>query len=610
MSAAQRTPSSGTAGFFQSPPSVANAFNDDVILQSIHAFYTSNSDHLKQETGQALSQFGKRVLQPDVYEYIAEGERNIPFLTTHTTFGKPNSQLHTSHGWKQLQTIGIQEGMVAIPYEPAYGHLARVHHFLKYHIWTPSALTVTCPSAMTDGAACLFKKHLSSASPELRPVLGEVYRRLTSRDPSEAWTSGQWMTERAGGSDVRGTETLANQISCSPNEFDAHGMPLGDWSIDGFKWFSSATDSQMSVLLAQTQSGLSAFYAPMRRKAADGTIEMNGVSIQRLKPKLGTKALPTAELVLTGMRGYLIGKEGQGVKEISAILNITRIHNAISALGFLGRGLAISRAHARVRKVEGKLLRDIPAHVRTMAANQLSYAAHMQLGFFCVALLGITERPESFEPSLVKDVGQASALLRLLTPVAKAQCSKTAVHGLQECMESLGGIGYLEDEQEFNIARLSRDSNVLCIWEGTTDVMASDVVRVMKGRDGGKTQDALCDWVGAKTSQWPAKWAAASELIHSELGFLTKRWTSYSTESLKAVGRELLLSLAWISAAVLLVETTRMKDAGQYSDIGDDLARRWIATKKGNEQLSEDSLKRDQNIVFTMDDLPGRMANL
>src|SRR5947207_16010165 len=100
----------------------------------------------------------------------------------------------------------------------------------------------------------------------------------------------------------------------------------------------------------------------------------------------------------------------------------------------------------------------------------------MHLGFFTVVLLGISEHPTALdemkskeeESHFVKDVDQANALLRLLTPVAKAQCSKAAIKGLQECMESLGGIGYLEDEQEFNIARLFRDTNVMSIWEGTT----------------------------------------------------------------------------------------------------------------------------------------------
>src|SRR4051812_17867053 len=85
---------------------------------------------------------------------------------------------------------------------------------------------------------------------------------------------------------------------------------------------------------------------------------------------------------------------------------------------------------------------------------------------------------------------------RILTPPLKALTGKAAISGLQECMESLGGIGYLENEesQHINIARLYRDVNVLSIWEGTTNVLGSDFVRSLKGRNGLKTIDALQRW--------------------------------------------------------------------------------------------------------------------
>jgi alkylation response protein AidB-like acyl-CoA dehydrogenase len=127
-----------------------------------------------------------------------------------------------------------------------------------------------------------------------------------------------------------------------------------------------------------------------------------------------------------------------------------------------------------VRKVDGgKLLADMPAHLNTMAKNTVNYAAMMHLGFFVIMLLGISEQPNAFSEGkfeaandLVADVPEVVALLRLLTAVMKAQCSKMAIAGLQECMEALGGVGYLEDEQEYNIARLYRDCNVNAIWEG------------------------------------------------------------------------------------------------------------------------------------------------
>jgi alkylation response protein AidB-like acyl-CoA dehydrogenase len=255
---------------------------------------------------------------------------------------------------------------------------------------------------MQDGAASLLKSHIAAPS-TLDPIKQEVFTKafesLTSR-AENAWTSGQWMTERSGGSDVSGTETIAiysPEITSANESTQVNGLPLGPWVIDGFKWFSSATDSQMSIALAQTPGGLSTFYIPMNRTTAEGANELNGISISRLKNKLGTKALPTAELELKGARGFLVGEEGNGIREISAVLNITRIHTAATAIGLWGRGLAIGKAFTKVRHLTGKgkprLLKDVPLHVKTMADVTLSYRANLLFLHFTVYLLGISDQP-------------------------------------------------------------------------------------------------------------------------------------------------------------------------------------------------------------------------
>jgi alkylation response protein AidB-like acyl-CoA dehydrogenase len=100
------------------------------------------------------------------------------------------------------------------------------------------------------------------------------------------------MTERPGGSDVSGTETRASLLFASDIQRDTEalapdGSPLGPWSVDGFKWFSSATDANMSVFLAKTESTdrVSLFFAPVRKQSASsaGGVEFNGVFPQRLK---------------------------------------------------------------------------------------------------------------------------------------------------------------------------------------------------------------------------------------------------------------------------------------------------------------------------------------
>jgi alkylation response protein AidB-like acyl-CoA dehydrogenase len=324
---------------------------------------------------------------------------------------------------------------------------------------------------MTDGAARLLSLHLLSKTLDSKTklVFQDAYDRLTSRDPTYAWTSGQWMTERKGGSDVSGTETIATY---SPTT-EASSLGLGPWGIDGFKWFSSATDSSMSILLAQTPKGLSTFFAPMRRPISNSSAseqEMNGINIQRLKNKFGTKSLPTAELELIGTRAFLIGKEGQGIQEISTILNITRLWSAMSAVGYLSRGLAIARSYATVREVgagKGKrvMLKDNVLHMNTLAKITGDYHAMILFTFFVAYLMGMEEHPESrssetstsparnlLRPSTPKDT---SLLLRVLTSILKAAVCKRSIHSLQECMEALGGIGYLEnvENEALNIAR-------------------------------------------------------------------------------------------------------------------------------------------------------------
>ena len=310
--AQDRTPSSSTAGFFQQAPAIVNQLFDDVALQRALRLFLP--DEVRQSTQAELSAFGDKVMSKEVFDLVADAEKNLPYLKTWSAWGKRQDELITSEGWRRLSAIGIEEGMVAIGYDNEYLQFSRPYQFCKYLVWTGSSAWVTCPSLMTDGVAALMRKHLSdpSLATDQRPALQSAYNRLTSKDPTFAWTTGQWMTERQGGSDVSQTETLAQYAPhLSEDESKStgtDGIPLGSYLCSGFKWFSSATDSQMMTFLARTPNGISTFMAPMRRTidvepgAVRSSINqptvLNGVQIQRLKNKFGTKALPTAELVL------------------------------------------------------------------------------------------------------------------------------------------------------------------------------------------------------------------------------------------------------------------------------------------------------------------------
>lgn len=527
--------------------------------------------------------------------------------------------------------------MVACGYDTPYGAFSRPLQFLRTHLWVASCANVGCPSAMQDGAASLLRKHLttprhaSQLSQEQRRVLDDAYRRLTSRDPSLAWTSGQWMTERPGGSDVSQTETRAifkpGEGGGLASKQQEH--PLGPWSINGFKWFSSATDCRMVVLLAQTSSGLSAFFAPLRKHDPSATTMtglpnpdgecLNGVYISRLKNKFGTQSLPTAELVLEDMRGWLLGQEGKGIHEISSVLNLTRIHSALGAVGGIGRGLGIARAYARVRQVgSGKggrmSLLDSSLHMRTLAKMTAEYHGLMLLSFFATYILGLAEHPLEETPpapalaALTPRAELAEPLLRVLTQLTKAYVCKASVPLMFACMESLGGVGYLwNEEQEYlNVSRIFRDLCVGPIWEGTTDVLCTDFVRAIKHPKAGGESLAALDEVMAKASAFEGKQPRPTGW-HPD-----QRWAAWkdgvatsSPADLVSEARE----LVW-GAVDILVSALLYVDAGTDGDpAAADIFHRFLEGRNWMVRQArggtEDELRRDQAIVYGIPDFCG-----
>ncbi|KAF1926684.1 uncharacterized protein M421DRAFT_422657 [Didymella exigua CBS 183.55] len=655
------TPSSSTAGFFQALPALPPQYTssdvnsttnqtsdtspaDDKVLARILDLYLPSK---KATVTSHLHRVARVALDPRVLAHATDAETNHPVLRSLTTFGQENRNdpLWTTSGWQRLKEIGYAEGVVAVAYSqsPELAHInKRVYEFGLGHLWYVTGTMTGCPMSMTDGAATLLSKHLRDADgdqPGRVRVCEEAYRRLTSRDPKYAWTSGQWMTERSGGSDVSGTETLATRLTAAQiardeeegRGEDAVGMPLGPWKIDGFKWFSSATDSEMAVLLARTENGLSAFYMPMRRRKgnrlaaanivnleAPPETELNGVRIQRLKNKLGTKSLPTAELELRGARAWLIGTEGRGVAEIAAVLNITRLYTAAGSVGNWSRGLAICRAYSQVRKVRGGLLQDNPAHLRWMAEETVKYHAAAHFTFFGVALQGALEQSHGAVAVNTKaadlvpsDKTEIALLLRLLLPVMKAQVSVASVGGLRQCMECLGGVGYCENNEDgglLNVAKIYRDNLVNPIWEGTVSVMAEDVVRVLTDKrlgDGDVISNILAPWLQRVLASCNSVLKDEISVVRGRLEGLKNLIHGKSKHELLYRGREVLDHLeVVVSGTVLLYDATV-----NPSFVAQDIARRWVQLKSSNSSESErllpwkDAVRVDKSIFLGTSDV-------
>ncbi|HEY8430504.1 MAG TPA: acyl-CoA dehydrogenase family protein, partial [Sandaracinaceae bacterium] len=440
--------------FNQPPPELGNQYDED----------------------RAFVRYLARVLPPDVLAEIepelrelgalAGGElyrmqladrENEPVLTSWGAWGERIDHIEVSPLWKRAEVLAAEKGIVATAYERRHGRFSRVHQFALVHLFGPSTDVYSCPLAMTDGAA---RTLLDSGN---RALIERAVPHLTSRDPRTFWTSGQWMTESTGGSDVGLSETRAEQ--------DGDGT----WRLYGRKWFTSATTSQMALTLARPEGngpggrGLALFYVETR----DEQGRLQNIEINRLKDKLGTRKVPTAELMLRGTPAIPVVGLDNGVRNITPMLNITRTWNAVSSVCGMRRGIALARDYARRRVAFGAPLSEKPLHLETLAGLQAEYEGALQLAFFAVELLGKLEAGEASE--------REQALLRLLTPIAKLTTAKQAVAVASEVLECFGGAGYIEDT---GLPVLLRDAQVLPIWEGTTNVLSLDVLRALS-RDRG-----------------------------------------------------------------------------------------------------------------------------
>ena len=420
--------------FYQVPPRLENPYDSDALLR----------EYVQRRIPQAkLPAFEAECrelgdLAIELYgQYLGELEIE-PVLTHWDPWGGRIDHIEVTPLWKRSQKIAAKFGLVAAGYEPEFGEAARIRQFILNYLVSASTDVYSCPLAMTDGAA---KTLLETGN---QALIDRALPRLTSRDPEQMWTSGQWMTERTGGSDVGLSETIAKETE-------------DGWRLYGTKWFTSAVTADMALTLARPEGngpggrGLAMFYVELR----DGNGQLQGIEVNRLKDKLGTKKVPTAELTLDGTPATLVAGRDSGTRNITPMLAITRTWNGVAASWGMRRGLALALDYAKTRVAFGAKLIEKPLHRETLAEMNAEIQGAFLFGFRCVELLGKSEHGNASE--------QEVALLRALTPILKLTTAKQAVAVTSETLECFGGAGYVEDT---GLPRILADAQVLPIWEG------------------------------------------------------------------------------------------------------------------------------------------------
>jgi len=379
-------------------------------------------------------------------------EKHPPVLHPRDRFGRDEEWIEHHPAYHEMEKIAYYEfGMHAMSHRAGVlGWGAPMPPLAKqmfHYLFAQAEFGILCPVNVTDSSSELVHRF---GSKEIRARFLDA---LWSQDPAKHLRCTQFMTEKAGGSDAGAAELTA--------------VRDGDhWRLYGEKWFCSNVDADLAVLLARPEDavpggrGLGLFLMP--RTLDDGT--RNSFRVVRLKDKLGSKSMPSGEILFDGAVAYQLGDLDRGMKHMLEMVNSSRISHLTRAAGMMRRCLNEAMVVARHRRAFGKTLIDHPLLRRQLLKLMVPTEQALSALMFT---------------SQVAAEG-SSKTLRMLTPVVKYRACRDNVSVATGAMEVRGGNGYIEDWPN---ARLVRDSHLGLLWEGTSNINGLDAIQRAVGKE-------------------------------------------------------------------------------------------------------------------------------
>ncbi|MGY1708959.1 acyl-CoA dehydrogenase family protein [Geodermatophilus sp. SYSU D00758] len=400
--------------------------------------------HADQATLDSLKALGALAGSEQAQEWGRLANENPPRLRTHDRYGHRVDEVEFHPAWHELVRTAVEHGMAGAPWASPEPH-AHVRRAVGYLGWTQVEQGHGCPVTMTYAAVPALR-----AAPGLAGRYGpgltsrEYQFGLTEPTGKRGLVAGMGMTEKQGGSDVRANTTRA--------------VPQADGThlLTGHKWFTSAPMSDVFLVLAQLEEGLSCFLVP--RVLPDGS--RNEFRLQRLKDKLGDRSNASSEVEFDGTVAWSVGPPGRGVPTIIEMVNLTRVDCVLGSAATLRAALTQAVHHAGHRRAFGAALAEQPLMQHVLADLAVESEAATALAVRLAAAV---------------DAGEAD-LLRLAGAAAKFWVCKRTPAAVAEALEVLGGNGYVE---ESGLPRLYRQAPLNSIWEGSGNVIALDVLRAL-----------------------------------------------------------------------------------------------------------------------------------
>ena len=394
---------------------------------------------------------------------------------------------------------------------------------------------LVCSLGMTSGVAGLVAAY---APPDVRDSLLPGLR----ADSFDGGVDGSmFLTERDGGSD------LGRTVHCT-----ARDIGDGRVLINGEKWFCSNIDGAAIVMLARPEgapdgpAGLGLYLVPKERE--DGS--RNTITMRRLKPKLGTKSVPTGEVEFHDALGYALRprrRDGDGTGDSDAgglgrmmeMVNGSRFGVAMMGLGIARRSFLEGVIWAHHRRAKGRLLVDLPLLREQLVDMLVELEAAFALGFELAAAARSQD---------------GARLRRILVPAAKVRLCRFGVEAASQAVELHGGNGYCED---WHLTRQLRDAQCHPIWEGTEQICQLDVLRAIRRDSAHEAALARIDEAIAAGGAGPEYVAEAVETVTAARNELERRieeLPSLDADLAEARAAQLTAQLARTASAALLLE--------------------------------------------------------
>ncbi len=428
-------------------------YSTDTELQQLLALYLP--EPLRRHLTPQFERLGQ-LAGGRLDELAGLADHNPPVLQSRTRTGLDEQTIVKHPAYVEMERLALSEfAMGAISHrDETFGWQGKMPPLVKYtlfFLFVQAEFGLCCPVSMTDSLTRTLKKF---GDPDL---VAKYLPRLTSLDFDELAQGAMFMTEQAAGSDIAATLTEASRADD------------GSWRLSGDKWFCSNPDADFAMVLAHVagepagMKGVSLFLLP--RRLDDGSL--NHYRIVRLKDKMGTKSMASGEIRLDGAQAWLVGELGRGFVQMADMVNNSRLSNGVRAAGLMRRAVAEAEFISRERRAFGKRLIDMPLMQRQLDKLRVPSEQARSMVFQTARAL---ERSDAGEDG-------AYPLLRILTPLIKFRACRDARKVTGDAMEVRGGCGYIE---EWSDPRLLRDAHLGSIWEGTSNIVALDVIRAIK----------------------------------------------------------------------------------------------------------------------------------